>query len=361
MELGITIVNLGLFAGGLALLVYSADIFVEYASQLAVELGISELTIGLTIVAIGTSMPEIISSLVAILAGKPSLAFGNVIGSFLANLTLIIGLSALISPLSSNAVVLERDSKIMILAILGLVAALLEPISPGVISFWEALLLLLLFVTYLAFLYSQREESLSSFQFPVFIDYLIRLRFLTTIRGLLRKPVRPPRRVSGTTNQEESSGGLLAKYSVIVLGSLILIVIGAQALIIGVDYIATEWRISEGLVGLTLVAIGTSLPELAVSINSARRGFGRLLIGNVIGSNIVNITLALGIGGLLSGIEVGMLQGLVMAQLAAAVALVFHYVIRRDWRVTRNEGILLLSLFFLSQLVLIVISLLPIA
>jgi cation:H+ antiporter len=154
MQLVAVLLNIGLFVAGLSMLVYSSDVFVEYASRLAKEIGISELTIGLTIVAIGTSMPEIVSSILSILAEKPALAFGNIMGSFLVNLTLIIGVSALLSPLASNAVVLERDSKIMILIVLVLVAAILEPFSPGLITFWEGLILITLFFAYLSFLYS---------------------------------------------------------------------------------------------------------------------------------------------------------------------------------------------------------------
>jgi cation:H+ antiporter len=352
MQLDALLLNIGLFVAGLAMLVYSSDVFVEYASRLAKQIGISELTIGLTIVAIGTSMPEIVSSVFSILADKPALAFGNIIGSFLVNLTLIIGVSALLSPLASNAVVLERDSKIMILIVLVLVGAILEPFSPGVVSFWEGFILIVLFFAYLSFLYSHREEALTSFQFPIFVDYLIRLRFLTTLRGALQKPLRPRRRTKTKTLEEAGNQRQLARNGAIVIISLITIVLGAQVLISSIDFIATASGISEGLIGLTLVAIGTSLPELAVSINSAKRGFGRLLIGNVIGSNIVNITLGLGIGALLLPVGIGFVQGLFMVQFAAFVAIIFHYIIRRDWRVTRNEGIFLLILFVFAQLVL---------
>ncbi len=352
MQLDALLLNTGLFAAGLVMLVYSSDVFVEYASRLAKQIGISELTIGLTIVAIGTSMPEIVSSVLSILADKPALAFGNIIGSFLINLTLIIGVSALLSPLASNAVVLERDSKIMILTVLVLVAALLDPFSPGAVTFWEGLILIVLFFAYLSFLYSHREEALTSFQFSMFVDYLIRLRFLTSLRGTFQKPLRPRHRSKAKIQEETGSQSQIARNGAIVMISLVTIVLGAQVLITSIDYIAMTSGISEGLIGVTLVAIGTSLPELMVSINSAKRGFGRLLIGNVIGSNIVNITLGLGIGALLLPVGIGLVQGLFMAQFAAIVAIIFHYIIRRDWRVTRNEGIFLLFLFVFAQLVL---------
>ena len=148
----------------------------------------------------------------------------------------------------------------------------------------------------------------------------------------------------------------MARYGAIVTISLVTIVLGAQILITSIGYIATTSGISEGLIGLTLVAVGTSLPELAVSINSAKRGFGRLLIGNVIGSNIVNVTLALGIGALLLPVGIGYVKGLFMAQFAALVAIIFHYIIRRDWKVTRNEGFFLLFLFVFAQVVLSLIT-----
>ncbi|MHA1936211.1 MAG: sodium:calcium antiporter, partial [Candidatus Thorarchaeota archaeon] len=181
MQLELIFANLGLFLFGLALLIYGSDVFVESASKLARTLGVSQLFIGLTIVAIGTSLPEIVASSAAVIAGKPQLAFTNIIGSTIINMTLIVGVSALISPLASNAVVIERDAKVMILVIASLAVFMLDPLTPGIIAVWEAGFLLMLFIAYLSFLITRPEDCESCYQFHVFVDYLIRLNFLTSL------------------------------------------------------------------------------------------------------------------------------------------------------------------------------------
>ncbi|MHA2142347.1 MAG: calcium/sodium antiporter [Candidatus Thorarchaeota archaeon] len=362
------IMNLGIFILGLALLIYGSDVFVESASRFAKGIGVSELFIGLTIVAIGTSLPEIVSSSTALLAGKSQLAFGNVIGSTLTNLTLIVGVSAVISPLASNAIVIERDAKVMILIIGVLAVTLLDPITPGTIVFWEAGILLLLFFAYLSFLFTGKEDCESCYQFRVFVDYLIRLRFLTSLRGLTTVPSRLSKRnhqqqmqqqvqvqqqVVSSDVQESS----LSKDAFQIVASAIFIVLGAFFVVTGSDFITTTWGIQESVIGLAVIALATSLPELTVSMNSAKRGFGRLLIGNVIGSNIVNVTLGLGIVSLFIPSNIGLTIGIgLIIAFAVGVSLIFFYVIRKDWRVTKTEGLMLLLLFIVSQVVLVFFS-----
>ncbi|MHA2348230.1 MAG: calcium/sodium antiporter [Candidatus Thorarchaeota archaeon] len=357
MQLELIFANLGLFLFGLALLIYGSNVFVESASKLARTLGVSELFIGLTIVAIGTSLPEIVASSAAVIAGKPQLAFTNVIGSTIINMTLIVGVSALISPLASNAVVIDRDAKVMILVIASLVVFMLDPLTPGIIAVWEAGFLLMLFIAYLSFLITRPEDCESCYQFHVFVDYLIRLNFLTSLRGLFPRTGdsdKSKNQVLSLEEQEQKEGQQTKSFKdpFLVFLSALFIVLGAQLVVVGSDFITLTWGIQEGVIGLLVVALGTSLPELTVSVNSARRGFGRLLIGNVIGSNIINITLGLGIISLVIPTAILLvLSNIVLMTFAIAVALIFFYVIRRDWRVTRTEGILLLVLFIIVQVI----------
>ncbi len=342
-----------MFILGLVLLIYGSDVFVESASKLARNLGVSELFIGLTIVAIGTSLPEIVASSTAVLAGKPQLAFTNIIGSTLVNLTLIIGISAIVSPLASNAVVIDRDAKVMLFILSSLVVFVFDPFTPGIIAAYEAVILLVLFIAYLSFLFTRREECESCYQFHVFVDYLIRFQFLTSLRGLIARPRGKSDSESHEDDvQDEQSKieSLKTPFSVVI--SALFIMLGAQLVVSGSDFITLTWGIQEGVIGLVIVALGTSLPELTVSVNSAKRGFGRLLIGNVIGSNIVNITLGLGLVSLFVPTVVLLVLGnIVLIFFSLAVALIFFYVIRRDWRVTRNEGIILIMLFILAQII----------
>jgi len=356
MQLELMIVNIGLFLLGLALLIFGSDVFVESASKLARNLGISELFIGLTIVAIGTSLPEIVASSTAVLAGKSQLAFTSIIGSTVINLTLIIGVSALISPLASNAVVIDRDAKVMILIIGVLAVFMLDPITPGMIVIWEAAFLLVLFIAYQSFLITRQEECESCYQFHVFVDYLIRFRFLTSLGGLFPKRRGKKEKKQDTSSEYEvGTEGFrfdILKDLLLVIISALLIIVGAQLVVAGSEFITQTWGIQEGVIGVMIVALGTSLPELTVSMNSARRGFGRLLIGNVIGSNIVNITLGIGLVSLVVPTVILLVLGnVVLMFFALFVAFIFFYIIRKDWRVTRWEGVILVILFLVAQII----------
>jgi cation:H+ antiporter len=355
MQMVYTILNIGVFIVGLFLLIYGSDVFVESASKMALRIGVSELFIGLTIVAIGTSLPEVVSSTTAVLAGKSQLAFTNVIGSTVVNLTLIIGISAVVSPLASNAVVIDRDAKVMLLLLGTLAVFVFDPFTPGQIVTYEAIILIVILLAYLSFLVTRKEECESCYQFHVFVDYLIRFKFLTSLRGvILSSRVKSKEKKSEENNGKKLSRLASLKSPFAVIFSAFSIVLGAWLVVSGSGFITATWGIQEGVIGFVIIAIGTSLPELTVSINSAKRGFGRLLIGNVIGSNIVNITLGLGFVSLFIPTQVSLFAGnIVLIIMTLAIAFIFFYAIRRDWRVTRLEGVLLLALFVVAQIVIV--------
>ena len=335
-----------------------SEYFVEAASKLAKSVGFSELVIGLTIVAIGTSLPEIVSSSLSIVVGSGDLALGNILGSCIANLTLVVGLSALFSPLASNTLILYRDAKVMILIVVILGFTILDPITPAQIVAYEGLILLILFLVYILFLFDGRDERESSFQFELFVEYLIRLRFLTTLRGLVRRPIPPKKAKSEFLNQESVQTAahqeqLKRPYKeiIIVILSCTGVILGAQFVVNSAVSISLVWGIEEGLIGLTVVALGTSLPEIMVSLNSARKGFGRLLIGNVLGSNIANATLGVGFVVLVVPATVNILTVGLLVGMLLLVSVIFYYTIKTGWRVTRREGILLLMCYILAQVV----------
>ncbi|MFX1272534.1 MAG: sodium:calcium antiporter, partial [Promethearchaeota archaeon] len=237
MQLVLALANVGIFAIGLILLIYGSNVFVESASRFAKEKGVSELFIGLTIVAIGTSLPEIFSSSVAIIEGHSELAFTNVMGSTLVNMTLIIGLSAVVSPLASNAVVIDRDAKIMILILGVLAATLLDPFTPGAIVFWEGGILLLLFFAYLSFLFTRREECESCYQFHVFVDYLIRLQFLTSLRGLALRPKQTS--IMSDTAADESASDIVVSHERRSLKEIMLILLSVFFVLLGAQFVVS--------------------------------------------------------------------------------------------------------------------------
>ena len=249
------------FFGGLALLLGGAEALVRGASRLATALRISPLVIGLTVVAFGTSSPELAASLASIRTSPGDLALGNVVGSNIFNVLFILGLAALLSPLTVHRRLVRLDVPIMItVATVPLLLA-----TDGVIARAEGVALVVILVAYLGFLIweARREGSASP----------------ATERG------RPSR---------------LAGAALLALAGLGMLTIGAGWLVDGASAIARRFGVSELVIGLTLVAAGTSLPELATSLVAAVRGQRDMAVGNVVGSNIFNILAVLGISGAFS-------------------------------------------------------------
>ncbi len=241
---------------GLALLLFCADYVVRGAVRFAQQLGLSNLLIGLTVVAFGTSAPEFVTTLTAALANAPDMAVGNVIGSNIANILLVLGIAALAKPLVCDRRAIARDAFVML-------AATILFMAMGFLSgfkVWHGAVLTSLLLLYL--IYAYRTE-----------------RRLVTAEAVHEKEA------SEVTNLPQSlwiAGLLLA---VGITG----ILIGAELLVRGGTGIARHFGISEAVIGLTLVAVGTSLPELATAIVASRRNHGDVAIGNILGSNIFNL------------------------------------------------------------------------
>jgi len=297
-------------AVGIVLLVIGADALVSGASRIAQRFGIPPLIVGLTIVSIGTSMPEITVSTTAALAGSTELALGNVVGSNIFNVLLILGIAALILPLSVQISVIRQEVPVMIGFSLLLFALILD----GSLSAIESGLLLILGIAYLLLLVVQARRAARAGR-DVAVD-------LPDATGWLARVPAPLLMVIG----------------------LVGLVSGAQLLVQGASAIALSFGVSELVVGLTVVAIGTSLPEVAASVAAVLRGERDLAIGNVVGSNVFNIALCLGLAGLVapSGL-------LAPAQLIGfdlrfmvVVAIVLLPLIFTGYGVSRLEGALLL-------------------
>ena len=270
---------------GFALLVWGADKFVAGASALARRLGVSPLLVGLTIVAFGTSAPELAVSLTAALQGANEIAVGNVVGSNLFNLLVVAGLSAVICPLVMDRTLLRRDWPLSV----GAAVLLLVFIAPDLkISRIEGLILLAIFAVVLFF----------------------------QIRAALKN------RNSLEAEEEEALMPPLMIGVNIVLG-LACIIIGGQLAVNGATGIARMFGLSETLIGLTIVAIGTSLPELVTSLVAARKGQNEIAMGNVIGSNLFNILLILGVSSAITPIPV-QATSIVDCIVLIAVSVIFY-------------------------------------
>ncbi|HMQ42102.1 MAG TPA: calcium/sodium antiporter [Paracoccus sp. (in: a-proteobacteria)] len=247
--------DLLLILGGLALLVVGGDFLVRGAVALALRLGIAPVIVGLTVLAFGTSAPELIVSVAAALGGQPGIALGNVVGSNIANVLLILGATAVIAPVLSSDAELKRSWLWAVGAELLLIALCFA----GPLMWWHGAIL------------------------------------LAALAVLLSGQLRRARQGKGEAPELEVGAAGPRKIALWLVIGLVALPIGAKILVAGASDIARSFGISEAVIGLTLVAIGTSLPELAASLASALRGRADMALGNVIGSNIFNILAIMGI------------------------------------------------------------------
>lgn len=250
-------------ASGLVILTIGAEILIRGATALARQFGVSELLIGLTLVGFGTSMPELVASVQAALVGSPGVAVGNVVGSNLANTLFILGLSAAIAPFAVDQKAFRRDGFVCLVATLAVI---------GVSMTGEF-------------------SRIAGFSFLVAITLYILFAFFSE----RRHPESPlAEKHAGDAAKIQGPKSILLDI-VMAIGGLALLVVGAKFLVTGSINIAANLGISDAIIGLTVVAVGTSLPELVTSIMAATRGRSALALGNVVGSNIYNLFGILGV------------------------------------------------------------------
>ncbi len=295
------------------LLLAGAEGLVRGASALALRMGITPLVVGLTVVAIGTSSPELVVSVQAALSGEGGVAIGNVVGSNIANLGLIVGVAAVLSPMAVDQKLVRHDLPIMLLSMGVLVVFLLD----GTLARWEGGLLLAAAVAY-------------------------------TVNGIRtsRREVREAKAAEAALPPEvadalaEASVGF-KRHILLVVGGIALLVYGADRLLAGAVAVASQLGVSEAVVGLTLVALGTSLPELATTIVAARRGEAEIALGNAVGSNIFNVFSVLGPAALAAPIRATGVGADVLTIMVAfgLVTLLFLFT---GGRTRRWEGVVLL-------------------
>lgn len=312
-------------AAGLMILVGGADLFVRGASALARSLGVSPLAIGLTVVAFGTSAPELAVNLSAALGGRTGVAFGNVTGSNIANVGLILGLSALVKPLAVHLSVISREIPMMALAaVVVLVLAADRALAGGaggagggdVIGRADGIVLLLVFGVFLYYTVSDAICHRSA-----------------TILAPAAETVVP------SLPQPSRGRGLL-----LTIAGLVGVVAGGMLTVDGAVKVATTFGVPQVVIGLTLVAVGTSLPELATSIVAARNGQSDMAVGNVVGSNIFNSLFVLGTTATASHVPVPA-GGIMDLWVAAGLSLVLLPIALRQRKITRAEGAALLAAY----------------
>ncbi len=301
--------------GGIVLLVFSADKFVEGAAVTARHFGLPPLLIGILVIGFGSSMPEMVISALSSLQGNPGLALGNAFGSNITNIALILGVTAIISPITAGSGVISRELPFLIL-----VTAILSLLfyEDGVLGYAEGWILIGTFVFMMSWsIYTGLQTT--GDQFGEIVDHELQEQAVSLTRAIIY----------------------------LVLG-LIMLVISSRIMVWGGVEIATRLGISDLIIGLTIVAVGTSLPELASAIVAVRKNEHDLALGNVIGSNLFNSTIVIGIAGTLhpTTIEPGILsRDIPVLMMMTLVLFLMCYQFRGEGpgRINRWEGFLLLG------------------
>lgn len=286
---------------GVTMVLYGADRLTEGASALARRMNVPEIIIGLTIVAAGTSAPELFVSMVSALKGTPDLAVGNVVGSNTMNCMLIVGCAAMVAPMTISRSTVKKDIPFSV----GASVLLMLLAFNGFLGRLDGLLLLAGFVAFMAYTLSQAKNGQAEV-----VDENQQLRPVLSV--------------------------------LYVLGGLAMLVVGSNLFVDSASSVAYALGISEGVVGLTIVAGGTSLPELATSVVAARKGQSAIAIGNVIGSNVFNILLILGLTATISPLEIEGITTIDLAVMLLSVVLVWLFS-RTRYTVDRWEGAVLVG------------------
>lgn len=300
-----------LLIGGIISVILGANLLVEGASSLAKRLGVSDLVIGLTIVAFGTSAPELVVGVYSAIQGNADIALGNVVGSNIFNVFLILGVSALVYPLRVASSTVWKEIPLSLLAAIVLMGMASDRLLDGTgfegISRSDGISLLGFFAVFMYYTYAISRSSASSELHNTVHKY---------------KP---------------------AVSALMVLGGLALLVVGGQMLVRGAVDLATGLGISQSVIGLTIVAGGTSLPELATSVVAAYKKKADIAVGNVVGSNIFNIFFILGGSAVIHPLGIGNISQLDFLVCIAASLLLFIHSF--DFRISRMEGGFLLLLY----------------
>lgn len=299
--------------GGLALILYGANWLTDGASAIARRLGVSDLVVGLTIVALGTSTPELVISILAAVGGNAPMAVGNVVGSNIFNVLAIIGIVAIVRPIPICRSVMGEQLPWVLLTAAIVVATGFSPWldgTPAVVSRVEGIILLLLLVMFMR-------------------------------RTLLSARENPGSEAGGNTRQRKVWIACL-----MIAGGLGALIFGGDIFVDGASAIASLMGVSDAVIGLTIVAAGTSLPELATSVVAARKGSPDMAVGNVIGSCVLNIVLILGTAATITTLSFGGVGPLDMAVLGLS-ALLFWLTARYGGTriITRLEGVLLFAVY----------------
>lgn len=313
-------INIVLLVLGVIIVLKGADWLTDGAVNIATRFGVSQMVIGLTIVAMGTSMPEFCVSMVSALKGTPDLAVGNVVGSNTFNTLLIVGCSALVAPIMVKRSSVKRDIPFAVVASLLMLLFCLD----GAIGRVDAAVL---FAGFCLFMF-------------------VTLKYAKTTEGpaaaVATSGVATATAISEASSSEASqaSGTSMLKAVVMLVVGLLCLIAGSNMFVDNASFVASSLGVSDAVIGLTIVAGGTSMPELATSMVSAKKGNSDIAIGNVIGSNVFNILMIIGITGLVKPMHIAGITTLDLIMMLASMLLMWFFC-RTTYKVKRWEGAVL--------------------
>lgn len=307
------ILTIILFVIGFIMLIKGADFLVDGASSIAKKFNISDLVIGLTIVSFGTSAPELVINILASFNGSSDIAIGNVLGSNIANIFLILGISALISnlPLKKSTIFSEIPFTLIAVFLVGFLANtnLFTSDSSLQISKYEGLVLLVFFLLFLAYIYTLAKDDKDIF------------------------------------DEVESELSLPKSYLYVTIGILAMF-FGGKWVVDGSIQFASYYGLSESFVGLTIISLGTSLPELATSVVAAKKGNSDIAVGNIVGSNIFNLLWILGISAFIRDLPFPAISNVDIAVTAfASVILILSMTMGKKYSIAKADGVIYIIIY----------------
>jgi cation:H+ antiporter len=305
-----------MLVAGFILLIKGADLLVDGSSSVAKRFGISDLIIGLTVVAFGTSAPELVVNIVSAIGGNSEIAIGNILGSNIANILLILGITAIIAPIAVQRSTIWKEIPFALLAVLmvGIMAndVLIDGMQASFISKSDGFVLIGFFIIFLYYIFGSAKKNIQEY---------------------------------GDDENDTKQHSAL-KSIVLIVGGLIGLVLGGKWVVDSAIVLATAWGLSEAVIGLTVVAIGTSLPELATSVVAATKGKADIAIGNVVGSNIFNIFWILGVTSLIAPLPFSESSNIdIFATIIATVVLFAWMFLGKKHRIDRWQGVVFILMY----------------
>lgn len=346
------LINLALLLVGFVFLIKGADVFVDGASDTARKFRVPKMLIGLTIVSFGTSAPELAVSIQSILSGKGDILLGNVIGSNILNILLILGLSALVGTLHVNTATVKKEIPVLILITIAFTVVLSDKIfglGENLFTRQDGIILLLFFCVFIYYLFGMANRKTGA-ENEMTEKKSVKKETSKTEKVAEAKTekvaeIKTEKDAEAKKEADEEGEVNLVKAVLMVVFGLVGIVFGSDLVVKGASEIAATFGVSQRIISLTIVALGTSLPELVTSVIATRKGEYDIAIGNIVGSDIFNI-------GIVAGLPVALLGGVggsafSVVDIAALVIspIVLYFFARRGHRIGFKKGIAFLLLF----------------